>query len=309
MNVSKNAISQTIFMDGAWEDSGLIQAATPPANDTRLSVSTNIVPSLTIGNTTRKSPAYLSSVVTYQGENASLVMMNTDPDTQHAIFQEDNPVNPNLFHLLGGAVPSSGDSLTGVGLSCIYNSQHPSVNRGIEPSPAASQLYAQCFIAYGDPFPSPIIEGSGWTYNQSSPGNGNYTVFDSPGSSKIAPLAVRNGSAADLLNPGTYYPPDFNRTVDIVSLAFSQDNMALLYLNSNNTIAMDIGGVDTGLTAVDPPPLPPTVPFRHIGATSGGGNSSVLYIYYQANDTHFGEISFDNNDGVWSSQPVFISVS
>ena len=128
-------------MDGAWEDSGLIQAATPPANDTRLSVSTNIVPSLTIGNTTQKSPAYLSSVVTYQGENASLVMMNTDPDTQHAIFQEENPVNPNLFHLLGGAVPNSGDSLTGVGFSCIYNSQHPSVNRGIPSAGAWGPLF------------------------------------------------------------------------------------------------------------------------------------------------------------------------
>ncbi len=198
MNASKNSISQTTFMDGAWRDSGLIQAAAPPANDTRLSVSTNIVPSLTIGNTTRKAPAYLSSVVTYQGKNASLIVMNTDPDTQHAIFQEDNPVNPNLFDLLGGADISSGDSSTGVGFSCIYNSQHPSVNRGIEPSPSASQLYAQCSI--GSQFQSlksAIIEGTMWTYNQSSPGNGNYTVFDSPGSSKMTPSL--RGIAAQLI--------------------------------------------------------------------------------------------------------------
>ena len=97
--------------------------------------------------------------------------------------------------------------------------------------------------------------------------------------------------------------------MDIVSFAFSQDNMALIYLNSNNTIAMDIGDVDTGLSSVDPPPLPATVPFRYIGATSGGANSSVVYVYYQVNETHFGEISFDNDNGVWSAQPVFVPVS
>ncbi|CAD6591448.1 MAG: hypothetical protein ASARMPREDX12_005172 [Alectoria sarmentosa] len=291
LNASHDVISQTTFANGAWRDSGLIQAAGVPANDTRLSVSTNIVPSLTIVNTTKTSPAYLSSVVTYQLKNASFVMMNTDPDTQHVVFEEDNPVNPNLFDLLqsdDGVEITPGDTMTGVGFSCIYNSLHPSVNRGIEPAPSPSQLYAQCFIAEGTSYESNNIEGTNWTYNQSSTGNGNYTVA-SPGYE-------------------SFYPPNFDRTVDIVSFAFSQDNMALVYLNSNNTIAMDIGDVDTGLSSVDAPPLPATVPFRHIGATSGG-NSSVIYVYYQVNETHLGEISFDNDNGVWSAQPVFVPVS
>ena len=188
LNASHNVISQTTFTNGAWRDSELVQAAGVPANNTRLSVSTNIVPSLTIANTTKTSPAYLSSVVTYQQKNASFVMMSTDPDTQHAVFQEDNPVNPNLFSLLqsgdGGEEVTPGDSTTGVGFSCIYNSLHPSVNRGIEPAPSPSQLYAQCFIAEGTSYQSNNIEGTNWTYNQSSTGNGNYKVA-SPGYGKV----------------------------------------------------------------------------------------------------------------------------
>lgn len=97
LNVSNDNISQTAFTNGAWRDTGLIQAAASPANNTRLSVSTNIVPSLIIVNTTETSRAYLSSVVTYQSKNASFVMMNTDPDTQHAIYQNVDPISPNLF--------------------------------------------------------------------------------------------------------------------------------------------------------------------------------------------------------------------
>ena len=170
-------------MNGAWEDSRLIQAAESPVNNTRLSVSTNIVPSLAVGNTTETSLAYLSSVVIYQQKNASFVMMNTDPDTQNVISQGVNPVNPNLFNLFLGGL-STVDSSTGGGFSCIYNCQSPSVQRGADFTPAPSQLYVQCFIAERlDPPPSPVITGRGWTYNQSGPGNGQYT-FDGPEPSK-----------------------------------------------------------------------------------------------------------------------------
>ena len=165
-------------MNGAWEDSGLIQAAESPTSDTKLSVSTSIVPSLKAGNTTETSPAYLSSVVIYQQTDASFVMMNTDPDTQQAIYQEDNPVNSNLFDLLqsqAGPTLSLRDSSMGVGFSCIYNS--PSVDGDTEPAPWQRQLYAQCSIAKGaDIDSSAIIEETAWGYNQSSPGNGNITV-------------------------------------------------------------------------------------------------------------------------------------
>ena len=160
-------------MNGAWEDSGLVQAAESPASDTKLSVSTSIVPALRVGNTTETSPAYLSSVVIYQQEDASFVMMNTDPDTQQAISQEDNPLNSNLFDLLQsqpGPALSLGD--LGVGFSCIYNSPYPSPN-----VPGHSQLYAHCSIAKGaDVDSSAIINETDWTYNQSGPGNGNITV-------------------------------------------------------------------------------------------------------------------------------------
>lgn len=97
--------------------------------------------------------------------------------------------------------------------------------------------------------------------------------------------------------------------MDIVTFPFAQNHISLAYLNANNSIAKDVGSVDSGLTPVNPAPLPATVPYRHLGATSGGGNSSTIYVYYQVNDTHFAEVSFDDENGVWSPQPVFIPVS
>ena len=99
-------------------------------------------------------------------------MMNTDPDTQEAISQEENPVNPNLLNPLQSWREAE-NSTTGVGFSCIYNSQFPSVDSGIESVIARPQLYAECFIADSS---SLGIFGIVWTYNQSGPGNGNYTI-------------------------------------------------------------------------------------------------------------------------------------
>lgn len=72
---------------------------------------------------------------------------------------------------------------------------------------------------------------------------------------------------------------------------------------------MSIGNLAGLASSVKPPPLPAVLPFRHVGATAGRENSSFIYLYYQANDTHFGEISFDNDAGVWSAEPVFIAVT
>ena len=168
-------------MNGEWGDSGLIQAAESPAEDTRLSVSTTIVPSLTLGNTTEMSPSYLSSVVIYQQKNTSFVMMNTDPDTQTNDYLEGS-VSPNLFDLFqsqGARVPAT--SSTGLSFSCIYNSQYKSVDVETRRQLDPSQLYAECYIsgAASSPFVDTI-----WTYNQSNLGSGYYRVVD-PGSNTL----------------------------------------------------------------------------------------------------------------------------
>ena len=159
-----------------------MQAAEPPAEDTRLSLSTTFVPSLTVGNTTEMSPSYLSSVVIYQQENTSLVMMNTDPDTQGNYWLEGKSVSPNLFDLFqsqGARVPAT--SSTGLGFSCIYNSQYKSMDVEMRSQLDPSQLYAECYIPGAASSPS---VGTIWTYNQSSPGSGNYRVVD-PGSNTL----------------------------------------------------------------------------------------------------------------------------
>lgn len=177
LNFSGNTISQTWYMDGAWSNSDLIQAAEPPASDTRLSMSTNIVPTLTIGNTTVTSPSYLPSVVTYQQANGSLIMINIDPTTQEALDSGDN-VNPNIFHLLKSSFRSEvvtiSEATPASDFSCIYNSPHPPVYSGLGGGP--SQLYAQCYIAPSDPEYYSSTDVTGWWYNQTGSGNGNFTV-------------------------------------------------------------------------------------------------------------------------------------
>lgn len=40
---------------------------------------------------------------------------------------------------------------------------------------------------------------------------------------------------------------------------------------------------------------------------SAGESSSVLYVYHEVNDSHFGGVSFDCNSGIWA-QSAFVGV-
>ena len=50
------------------------------------------------------------------------------------------------------------------------------------------------------------------------------------------------------------------------------------------------------------------IPFDHISATSVGGNSTLIYVYYQANDSSLAEIYYDTVNVFWPSVPTFIAV-
>ena len=51
---------------------------------------------------------------------------------------------------------------------------------------------------------------------------------------------------------------------------------------------------------------PTTLPFSYFSATSLAYNATLIYIYYQLNDTSMGEIVYNTVENAWSSQPIDI---
>ena len=50
------------------------------------------------------------------------------------------------------------------------------------------------------------------------------------------------------------------------------------------------------------------IPFGHISSCSDG-NSSIVYTYYQENETTMAEVAFDSDDGSWSPTYFHIDAS
>ena len=53
---------------------------------------------------------------------------------------------------------------------------------------------------------------------------------------------------------------------------------------------------------------PTATPYSHISATSLADNSTVFYVYYQANDTSIAEASFNVDSGFWATRPEYFSL-
>ena len=125
-----NALQQSIFNGNNWQDSPILPAALPPLNQTKLSSSSRILPSMNVsGSTVVPTPGTikfpgLSSVVLYQAINRSMVMVDITPDDN---FVPDSHTNPNLLDRLGSenTWESSMDEYIGEGFACTYNALNP----------------------------------------------------------------------------------------------------------------------------------------------------------------------------------------
>ena len=83
----------------------------------------------------------------------------------------------------------------------------------------------------------------------------------------------------------------------------------MVYLADNNIISVEMEGVAVpNFSNGDPAQWPTAIPFSHISATSLAENSTVFYVYYQANDTSIAETSFDVDSGFWATRPGYFSL-
>ncbi|MCJ1438483.1 hypothetical protein MMC27_007873 [Xylographa pallens] len=143
---ASDALQQVVYSEGSWTQAWNLFAPIPPANNTKLSMSTTIVTpqnsAIVSFNSTQK-PNF-TSVAVYQAANGTFIMIDLSP--------LDMPTNPNLFSLFEGMNYSSAnmDAVLGVNLACIHHEQAPTIG---------SQLFTQCVLA---------SFGQSWIYNQSS---------------------------------------------------------------------------------------------------------------------------------------------
>ena len=81
-----------------------------------------------------------------------------------------------------------------------------------------------------------------------------------------------------------------------ISLVQVPNNVSAVYLHSNKTIALAIGGIPNNEAVFSPASInsQTVVPFEHLSATLCGTtpNSTTICIYYQVNETTFAELSF-----------------
>ncbi|MCJ1395582.1 hypothetical protein MMC18_008468 [Xylographa bjoerkii] len=280
-----NALQQSIYNGGSWRNSPVFAASSPPANNTKISTSTQMLLA------SHYTEAKISSVAMYQTSNGSLVAVDISPDDN---FVANGPsTNPNLFsqYALQGAV--GGKLAQGSGFACIFNAPTPPGN--------ASDLYTRCDIgitnnANNGPVYLRLADIS-FHYNYSTLANTSETIkFDGS-----YPL---------------YYNNSFSTDVSLIQLP--NNNSAIVYLQPNNTNSLifstpgyyaptNEAGIDwdkAGSQTSSPFPLSG----QHFCATACSSNSTVVCIYYQTNDTSLAEISYDPVSQQWASEPNFITM-
>ena len=288
LNTSNSAIGQAVLTNGVWEVSNP-QPAELPADNTKLSISTHMLP----GNESNFTFPFSSKLV-FQRKNASLFMMDIAPDQLQVMD------SPNLIEypdvVTDTRFPALTANTTGIGFSCPVDCPSPAgVEIGLHKRLQTSLLFAQCVFASSDSASRDSIWGLGAQYN---------SPVETYNKLNLTAHGSFLGSGATGL-----YSQTFSLATDIISLVYSWLNPIAVYINANNGIVVASTETFGGLDDVTPPSVSMTVLFRHIGAVAGEDNSTLIYLYYQMNETHFGETIYNQNTQAWSAQPNFIQIS
>lgn len=100
---------------------------------------------------------------------------------------------------------------------------------------------------------------------------------------------------------------------DIFMLLLAESKTAIVFLHSNQSIALDITETTVATynnTVIGSGPnqtsCPTTLPFSYFSATSLASNSTLIYMYYQLNDTFMGEIIYNTIERTWASEPAHL---
>ncbi|MCJ1435908.1 hypothetical protein MMC27_005284 [Xylographa pallens] len=277
---ASNAIRRVILSYGSWQDYATGPTLFTPANNTKLS-SSSILEPLILGERTTNTTHFASTML-YQSTNGSIVMANLDPLVPNNTDSSSGnpPINPNIItaFMSSGADEVSNPSTS---LSCIYNRQTADLSL---------QFFTACYIAE---------TMDAWFYNQSD-------------ISQIKGMATFNQSAHATGNSQ-------NATKEVNLVALDGPNLAIVSLLPNQTIMSSIILPYVHSTNLPQTPLSAylferpsswstQIPFDHISATSVGRNSTLIYVYYQANDSSLAEIYYDTANVFWPSVPTFIVV-
>lgn len=98
---------------------------------------------------------------------------------------------------------------------------------------------------------------------------------------------------------------------DISSVSIANNKTALVYLQQNNTVGMTFIDTYPDIKSSFPnydASWPTILPSRRLSGTSFDLNSTVIYVYYQANDTSIAEISYDIINRTWVPNPTYVSI-
>lgn len=95
-------------------------------------------------------------------------------------------------------------------------------------------------------------------------------------------------------------------STDLATFLLPNDQLALVSLLTNNSIALYTGKVAAPLSK-GPFVWPEVISTAHIAATSLTSNSSLIYVYYQANASALGEVIFDTSSETWT-KPMYIKI-
>ena len=178
LNASDDAISQSVFSDGEWRNLEIIQATEPPAANSTLSLSSNIL-NIQYNN---QSTMVLSSVVTYQQKNSSFIMINIYPfgrDSEVPANESNlNLLQDNQIYILNDALI---EQSPGAGFSCIVNCRSPTQNSPLFPQYSVrynlGQQFSQCASTQYHPN-HPQIMGNTVYFNLTTNGIGVNWDFD-----------------------------------------------------------------------------------------------------------------------------------
>ena len=100
-----------------------------------------------------------------------------------------------------------------------------------------------------------------------------------------------------------------------------ENKTAIIFLQSNNTISLMIADTYKGTAPnkhnmslennhynrQNQTSCTTILPFSYFSATSLISNSTLIYMYYQLNETCIGEIIYNTSKGTWGSEPAHIS--
>lgn len=99
---------------------------------------------------------------------------------------------------------------------------------------------------------------------------------------------------------------------DISSVTVANNKTALVYLQPNNTIGMTFVDAYPDIKSSVPnfdTSWPTILPFRRFSGTAFDTDPTIIYIYYQVNDTIITEVSYNTINRAWALSPTYISLT